>query len=140
MHLDLPDGISTYRAAARELTRRAGFNVSVGVLHRLAHGVEPREPRLRHLFGLPVVRPTPACPHCGQVHTAEVCTATPPRLDVHAVTVWTRRVRSGAVVLARSRRCARRRCGVHFVPVTPSQRYCSKACANRKRTKVVRRR
>lgn len=45
------------------------------------------------------------------------------------VRVQARHVKEGAVVLARSRRCACRRCCVHFVPVTPNQRYCSAACA-----------
>ena len=47
------------------------------------------------------------------------------------VRVYARGVRAGAVVLARSRRCARTRCGIHFVPVTPNQRYCSDTCATR---------
>lgn len=45
------------------------------------------------------------------------------------VKVHARGVREGAIVLARSRRCARVRCGVHFVPVTPNQRYCGVKCA-----------
>ncbi len=48
-----------------------------------------------------------------------------------AVRVQARQVREGAVVLARSRRCACRQCCVHFVPVTPNQRYCSAQCAAR---------
>jgi hypothetical protein len=51
---------------------------------------------------------------------------------VHKVEIVTHvRVREGAVVLAKSRRCARRRCGVHFVPRTPKQKYDSDNCAAR---------
>lgn len=50
---------------------------------------------------------------------------------VHKVTVVAERVREGAVVLAKSRRCARYRCGIHFVPRTPNQRYCSDDCERR---------
>lgn len=50
---------------------------------------------------------------------------------VHKVTVVAGRVREGAVVLAKSRRCARYRCGIHFVPRTPNQRYCSDDCERR---------
>lgn len=46
-----------------------------------------------------------------------------------SVRVRARHVREGAVVLACSRRCACRRCCVHFVPVTPNRRYCSAECA-----------
>lgn len=38
-------------------------------------------------------------------------------------------VRPGSIVLARSRKCNRRRCKIHFVPVTPNQIYCSEGCA-----------
>lgn len=49
----------------------------------------------------------------------------------HRVRVVAARVREGAVVLAKSRRCARKRCGIHFVPRTPNQRYCSDDCERR---------
>lgn len=113
------------------------YGVSPGMAYRVAtQGYEPKDAVIRGRLGLVTLKPGRACPHCGQVHVAEVCTATPPVEAVQAVTVWAQRVRSGAVVLARSRRCARRRCGTHFVPVTPSQRYCSAECA--RRTKLVR--
>jgi len=48
-----------------------------------------------------------------------------------AVVVLANKVREGAVVLAKSRRCARRRCGVHFVPVTPNQKFDSENCERR---------
>ena len=47
------------------------------------------------------------------------------------IQVYAGRVRDGAVVLGRSRRCARRRCGIHFVSSTPNQKYCSPECASR---------
>jgi hypothetical protein len=47
------------------------------------------------------------------------------------VCVFARRVRAGAVVLGRSRRCAGGRCGIHFIGRTPNQRYCSDACERR---------
>jgi len=47
------------------------------------------------------------------------------------VVVLAGKVREGAVVLAKSRRCARRRCGVHFVPVTPNQKFDSESCERR---------
>jgi len=47
------------------------------------------------------------------------------------VVVLADKVREGAVVLAKSRRCARRRCGVHFVPVTPNQKFDSENCERR---------
>ena len=51
---------------------------------------------------------------------------------VHKVEIVTHvKVREGAVVLAKSRRCARRRCGVHFVPVTPNQKFDSENCERR---------
>ncbi len=51
---------------------------------------------------------------------------------VHKVEIVTHvRVREGAVVLAKSRRCARKRCGVHFVPVTPNQKFDSEVCERR---------
>lgn len=140
VRLGLRGRFISYRDIAQALAARSGQPVAVGTVHRMANGQDPTRNKTRRAVGLPLMIEVAACAHCGRVRLADVCTATPPRADVHAVTVWTRRVRSGAVVLARSRRCARRRCGVHFVPVTPSQRYCSKACANRKRTKVVRRR
>lgn len=135
VRLGLRGKFFSYRDIAAALTQRSGHRVTVGTVHRLANGIEPTRNATRAAVGLPLVVDVVACT-CGQVHVAEVCSATPPTEDVHTVTIWARRVRSGAVVLARSRRCARRRCGVHFVPVTPSQRYCSAECA--RRTKLVR--
>jgi len=48
-----------------------------------------------------------------------------------AVVVLANKVREGAVVLAKSRRCARKRCGVHFVPRTPNQKFDSESCERR---------
>lgn len=46
-----------------------------------------------------------------------------------AVRVYARGVREGAVVLGRSRRCAWRRCKVHFVS-DAHRKYCSEQCRN----------
>lgn len=50
----------------------------------------------------------------------------------HKVTVATRaKIRAGALVLVGSRRCARQRCGLHFVPAAANQKYCSPECQAR---------
>lgn len=124
------------------------YGVKAGTVQRVATSAyEPRDPAIRLALGLPVTAPAPICLDCGQVHVASACTARKPAgtNGVMPVTVWAHGVRSGAVVRARSRRCARRRCRVHFVPAH-GERYCSDACRERvracrrkqKRTKLVR--
>ena len=120
--------LGTWRAVA------ALHGISSGMAFRVGEqGYEPKDAAIRARLGLATLKPAPACMQCGEVHPASVCYQRPPAPELRPVTAWARRVRSGAVVLARSRRCARRRCGVHFVPITPSQRYCSQACAERQR-------
>lgn len=130
-------GKRSLRKWAELLTSESGVKVTHGTLHRALNMIEPRQPQLRAALGFaPLVVVAQPCRHCGQVHAADVCFEQPPAGGLQPVTIWARRVRAGAVVLARSRRCARRRCGVHFVPVNASQRYCSAECS--KRTKLVR--
>ncbi len=144
--LGLPRKLITYRAIAEALTKRSGVRVTAPTVCRFAHDVDPRRADLRRAFGLVPKVEIESCPHCGRAHTSDVCPELKPRgtNGVTPVTVWAHRVRAGAVVLGRSRRCKRRRCGVHFVPVHPKQRYCSLACqaraakARRKRTNLVR--
>lgn len=124
--------LGTWRAVGRKYGITAGMALRVG-----KQGYEPKDAVIRGRLGMATLALGPACAHCGQVHVADVCTAVSPRDDLHPVTVWTRRVRSGAVVLARSRRCARRRCKTHFVPMY-GEKYCSDEC--RKRVQRSRRR
>ncbi|MCC6192078.1 MAG: hypothetical protein IT318_23865 [Anaerolineales bacterium] len=131
----------------RKIAKRHYPGVPAGTLCAIAKGREPKKISVRLALGLPALADAPVCPDCGQVHVAGVCTARkPPTANgVVPVTVWAHGVKSGAVVRARSRRCARRRCGVHFVPAH-GERYCSDACRDRarawrrkqKRTKLVR--
>ncbi len=104
--------------------------VPAGTLCAIFKGREPKKHSVRRALGLPDLAPAPVCPDCGQVHVSGTCTATRPRGadGLAPVTVWARRVRAGAVVLGRSRRCKRARCGVHFVGAA-KQRYCSERCA-----------
>jgi len=48
----------------------------------------------------------------------------------HVVKVYAAHVRPWSIILGRSRRCARRRCGVHFVGAA-GQLYCSEMCRHR---------
>src|SRR3990167_4863993 len=84
----LPDGILTYRAVAKELTRRSGVTITVGTVYRLAHGIEPKQPRVRAALELPAFESVKVCEACGVVHVAKRCPATrkpskprAPRLD-----------------------------------------------------------
>jgi hypothetical protein len=46
------------------------YGVSAGLIYHIAiNGHEPKTPHNRHLLGLPVFLPAPACPTCGKVHT-----------------------------------------------------------------------
>lgn len=113
----------------REIAERYP-GVPAGTLCAIAKGREPKKHAIRNALGLPDLAPAPVCPHCGRVHQSDVCPEQHPRGadSLAPVTVWARRVRAGAVVLGRSHRCKRRRCGVHFVGA-PKQRYCSTRCA-----------
>lgn len=65
--LKLSGAVLTFRDAADELTKRAGFRVGVGTVYRFAGGEEPAGAKLRKLFGLPATVPVVACA-CGEVH------------------------------------------------------------------------
>ncbi len=123
----------------REIARRYFPAVPPGTLCAVAKGREPKKIAVRLALGLPAVADAPVCPDCGQVHVAETCTASKPRgaNGARPVTVWAHRVRSGAVVLGRSRRCGRRRCGIHFVG---PGKYCSDDCRARARASQRKRR
>lgn len=48
----------------------AFYGVSPGLIQLIAvKGYDPKKPHNRHLLGLPVLLPAPACPTCGKVHT-----------------------------------------------------------------------
>jgi hypothetical protein len=81
--------------------RRVGalHGVSGATARRMSLGYEPRTSGIRAALGLPIM-----------------------------VTVYARGVRAGAVVLGRSRRCAWRKCRVHFVTDT-NRVYCCHECA-----------
>lgn len=118
----------------REIARRHYPGVPAGTLCAIAKGREPKGAGMRTRLGLPALGQAPVCTACGRVHVADTCTAHKPASANGAapVTVWAHRVRPGAVVVGRSRKCARRRCRVFFVGA-PGQRYCSDACRDRVR-------
>ena len=58
---------------------------------------------------------------------AELCV----RTATNSVTIRGRHVQEGAIVLASSRRCSNTDCELDFVPVVPTQKYCSRECARR---------
>ena len=64
----LPAGILTYRSVAEELTGRSGVTITVGTVYRLAHGIEPKQPRVRAALELPAFESVKVCEACGVVH------------------------------------------------------------------------
>ena len=40
----------------------------MGTVVRVANGYEPQRADIRAALGLPILKPAPACPHCGNVH------------------------------------------------------------------------
>jgi len=78
------------KAAGRSLRQIAnndfGGCVTYGDVQRAMHGVFPKRPQKRLAMGLTPMRPAPACPNCGDVHTKKTCPAQhkpcPPRLAI----------------------------------------------------------
>ena len=46
------------------------------------------------------------------------------------------RVKSGSIILASSRMCARPACPISYVPVVPRQKYCCRECARKARQEI----
>ena len=77
--LGLPETAKTFRALAREITKRSGVNVTYGTMYRLAQGIEPKRPELRLALGLPAYAPAAVCPIHGVVHTRKTCPQASPK-------------------------------------------------------------
>ena len=87
--LKLEGPLFTFRDVAAAVSKRAGFRVSLGTIHRFSQGVEPEGNKLRQALGLPLYKSAPVCPKCGVVHV-RMCRQLP---------AWVNR----AVVFLRSR-------------------------------------
>lgn len=132
LNRDLLDryGQKSLREWAGRLSADHHIRVTHGTLHRALNDLPPRNPWLRAALGFaPLEVVAEPCADCGGVHVAGTCTeAAPPGMVW--VTVLAKHVRNRAHILGRSRRCTRRRCGIHFVG---AGRYCSETCRVRAR-------
>lgn len=74
----IPELQKTLRKAYKRLNnwRAVGkdYGITGGMAYRIAHGYEPKDPRIRTTLHLPALVPAPVCPRCGVVHVSKRCT------------------------------------------------------------------
>lgn len=98
------------RHAALDSWRKVGaeLGISGGMAHRVAHGYDPKDPRIRSKLGMRSMAPI--------------------------ITLAGAIVEGGALVGVSSRTCAKRGCAVKFIPNVPIRKYCY-LCSPTKGTK-----